>query len=138
MNSAKVEELKAIAQQTASSIAGEAMSFVCQAYSIFKDDILNSKPEKVLTQSANEREGDKFVPLPSRRFLTAEQLAELLQVKPKSIYHWAEIGKIPSHKFGESLRFDLKEVLEATRNETQLLMTETKPTLNKSYLKAVK
>lgn len=48
--------------------------------------------------------------------LTAKELAAELHVNEKDLYRKAQAGEIPSYKFGKSRRFDLKEVLEASRD----------------------
>lgn len=138
MNPAKVEELKNLAEQSASRIAGEAMTFACKAFSIFKDEVINLRTEKALNQSLHEREGNKSVTLPSRKLLIAEEVAELLQVEVKTIYSWANVGKIPSHKIGDCRRFDLNEILEATRNTFQLSLPKLKPALKETKLRMIK
>lgn len=137
MNPAKIEKLASMAEQSAARIAREATTFICQAFSIFKDDLINSQPEKVLSQSMNEREGNRFVTLPSQNLLTVEQVADFLQVKIKTVYNWAETGKIPSQKIGSCLRFDRNKILEATRNEIQLL-PNTNTNLKISKLRMIK
>ena len=55
------------------------------------------------------------------RYLNVEQVAELLSVKPKTIYSWAEHGVIPSYKFGSRVRFkesEVQEWAEGKRRET--------------------
>jgi excisionase family DNA binding protein len=128
MDSEKAEKLASMAEQSASRIAREAMTFFCQAFSIIKDDLINSQPEI---------EGNKSVTLPSQNLLTVEQVADFLQVKIKTVYSWAETGKIPSHKIGSCLRFDRNKILEATRNEFQLL-PNTNNKLNTSNLRMIK
>lgn len=44
--------------------------------------------------------------------LTIEEAAQLLKIKPATIYTWAYRGKIPSQKVGRSLRFR-RSALEA-------------------------
>ncbi len=49
------------------------------------------------------------------KLLTAEQVAKLLCCSPKTVYSWAELGIVPSIKFGVGrkslLRFDEQEIL---------------------------
>lgn len=138
MNPAESEKLVVMAEQSAARIAREAMTFFCQAFSVIKDNSINLQPEKVLSQAINEREGNKSVTLPSPAILTVEQLAEFLQVKASTVYKWAEIGQIPSFKFGTCLRFNLNEVLESGQNKVELSLPENQSALNKPKLKAVK
>ena len=44
--------------------------------------------------------------------LTAEQVAKVLNCKVKTVYAWAENGKIPSLKINGLLRFVPAEILE--------------------------
>ncbi len=61
MNSEKAEKLASLAEQSSSRIAREAMNFVCQVYSIFKDDFINSQSEKDLSQHSSDTKGNKTV-----------------------------------------------------------------------------
>ncbi len=62
------------------------------------------------------------------RLYTADQVAELFSLKKKTIYGWAEQGRIPCYKIGKALRFresELREFIEASRipltdSETQI------------------
>lgn len=137
MDSDKTEKLASMAEQSASRIAREAMTFFCQVFSIIKDDLIISQPRKGLSQSINKIEGNKSVTLPSHSLLTVEQVADFLQVKIKTVYSWAETGKIPSQKIGSCLRFDRNKILEATRNEIQLL-PNTNTELKNSKLRMIK
>lgn len=52
------------------------------------------------------------------RLYTAEQVAELFSLKRKTMYAWAEQGRIPCYKIGKALRFresELREFIEASR-----------------------
>jgi|PlaIllAssembly_1097288.scaffolds.fasta_scaffold583318_2 excisionase family DNA binding protein len=46
------------------------------------------------------------------KILTVKQVAELIQVKPSTIYAWAEQRRIPSIKINGLLRFIEAEILE--------------------------
>jgi excisionase family DNA binding protein len=50
-----------------------------------------------------------------QRLLTAAQLSRRLQLSRDQIYKLAASGRIPAHWFGQ-WRFDLREVLEHSRN----------------------
>ena len=50
------------------------------------------------------------------RLLTAPELAAILRMNVKELYRKAQLGEIPSYKFGKSRRFDLKDVLAASRD----------------------
>lgn len=45
-------------------------------------------------------------------FYTVQEMAECLAIKPKTLYSWAEKGKIPAYKIQGALRFKLEEILE--------------------------
>ena len=49
------------------------------------------------------------------KFLTVEEVAELLRVSPRSVYDWVYRGLIPFHKAGRRTIFLLDEILEWTR-----------------------
>jgi len=51
--------------------------------------------------------------------LTARELAAELKVHEDEVYRNAAAGKIPSYKFGRSRRFDLREVLAASRHAVE-------------------
>ncbi len=44
------------------------------------------------------------------RMLTAEQVAQVYQVSPKTIYRWAKQGAIPAFREGRVVRFFLRDV----------------------------
>jgi excisionase family DNA binding protein len=48
--------------------------------------------------------------------LTAEQLAEQLQVNKATVYEWVKAGTIPFYQAGRFVRFNLGEVLESQRS----------------------
>ena len=47
--------------------------------------------------------------------LTAEELAEILQVEKATIYEWVKANKIPCLKVGRFLRFNLQAVLDSQK-----------------------
>ena len=47
--------------------------------------------------------------------LTAEELAEFLQVDKATIYEWVKANKIPCLKVGRFLRFNLQAVLDSQK-----------------------
>ena len=53
------------------------------------------------------------------RFLTVEEVAELLRVSPRSVYDWVYRGNIPFHKAGRRTIFLLDEILEWTRKKDE-------------------
>jgi excisionase family DNA binding protein len=59
------------------------------------------------------------MPIP-KQFLKVAEVAELLKVKPRTIYEMVAQDRIPYRKPPGSniLRFDLEEILEWTRRKT--------------------
>jgi excisionase family DNA binding protein len=53
-----------------------------------------------------------------RKLLTPEKLALKLSVPVSWVYEQSRQGKIPTHKLGRYLRFDVAEVLEAQKKKT--------------------
>jgi excisionase family DNA binding protein len=51
--------------------------------------------------------------------LTAEQLAEKLQVHPATIYQWVKSKTIPFYQAGRFVRFNLQEVLDSQRKRNE-------------------
>jgi excisionase family DNA binding protein len=48
------------------------------------------------------------------KFLTVEEVAELLRVAPRTIYTWVYRGTIPFHRAGRRVIFLLDEIVEWT------------------------
>jgi excisionase family DNA binding protein len=44
------------------------------------------------------------------RFLTLQEVADLLKIKERTIYQWAQQGKIPGFKLGNAWRFDRDDI----------------------------
>jgi excisionase family DNA binding protein len=58
------------------------------------------------------------------KFLTTEQLAEHLQLRPDTIRQWARDGKIPRLKLsGKVIRFNVDEVDKALSQGRRTLQT---------------
>jgi len=49
--------------------------------------------------------------------LTPEELAKKLIVPLSWVYEQSRLGKIPTHKFGRYIRFDLHEVLASQKKD---------------------
>lgn len=45
------------------------------------------------------------------KLLTVQEVSEILQAKPKTVYQWAELGQIPCFKINGLLRFEESDVL---------------------------
>ncbi|GBE37464.1 helix-turn-helix domain protein [bacterium BMS3Bbin08] len=44
------------------------------------------------------------------RILTVKELSEIINVKAKTLYQWANLGQIPSIKLNGCLRFKLDDI----------------------------
>lgn len=44
------------------------------------------------------------------KIITIKELSEIIKVKVKTLYQWAELGQIPSIKMQGALRFDLDDI----------------------------
>lgn len=53
------------------------------------------------------------------KFLTVEEVAELLRVSPRSVYDWVYRGLIPFHKAGRRTIFLPDEILEWTQKKNE-------------------
>jgi excisionase family DNA binding protein len=49
------------------------------------------------------------------KFLTVDEVAEMLRVKPRTIYDWVSQRRIPFRKAGDRTVFLLTEILEWTK-----------------------
>jgi excisionase family DNA binding protein len=49
--------------------------------------------------------------------LTAKQLAEVLNISPKTVFKLANAGRIPSFRVGTSVRFDAQLIVEWMRRK---------------------
>jgi len=45
-----------------------------------------------------------------KRYVDVKVVSEYTSLSPKTLYEWAGIGKIPSHKVGSRVLFDLQEI----------------------------
>jgi excisionase family DNA binding protein len=45
------------------------------------------------------------------RLLTVKDLSELLKIKAKTLYQWAELNQIPHMKLNGALRFDYDDIM---------------------------
>jgi len=55
----------------------------------------------------------------SPKFLNVKELAELLRIKPRTVYEMVSQGRIPYRKAGDRTIFLLDEILEWTRPNTE-------------------
>jgi excisionase family DNA binding protein len=53
------------------------------------------------------------------KLLTAEELAEKLQVHKATVYEWVKAKTVPFYQAGRFVRFNLQEVLESQRNKNE-------------------
>ncbi|HEX8073220.1 MAG TPA: helix-turn-helix domain-containing protein [Pyrinomonadaceae bacterium] len=56
-------------------------------------------------------------------FLTVEEVATLLRVKPRAVYQWVSERKIPFRKAGRYTLFDRAEIVEWTKGEAKKTVT---------------
>jgi excisionase family DNA binding protein len=45
------------------------------------------------------------------KLLNVKEIAEFLNVKPSTLYQWAELGQIPCFKLNGCLRFDIEDIM---------------------------
>ncbi|MBI4822818.1 MAG: helix-turn-helix domain-containing protein [Nitrospirae bacterium] len=50
------------------------------------------------------------------KLLNVNEIAQILNVKPSTVYQWAELGQIPCIKLNGCLRFDLEDILKWIRS----------------------
>lgn len=46
------------------------------------------------------------------KLLSVNDIASMLNVKPSTLYQWAELGQIPCIKLNGCLRFDLDDIMK--------------------------
>jgi excisionase family DNA binding protein len=56
-------------------------------------------------------------PAAEPQFLTVNEVADLLRVKPRTVHYWVSERRIPFRKAGRFTIFDRDEILEWTRAE---------------------
>ena len=44
------------------------------------------------------------------KLMTIQELSDLLKIKPKTLYQWAELRQIPCLKLNGALRFDIDDI----------------------------
>ncbi len=44
------------------------------------------------------------------KLLDVKEISQILNVKPSTIYQWAELGQIPCFKLNGCLRFDIDDI----------------------------
>jgi excisionase family DNA binding protein len=44
------------------------------------------------------------------KLIGVKEVSEILNVKPSTLYQWAELGQIPCIKINGALRFDLEDI----------------------------
>jgi excisionase family DNA binding protein len=71
--------------------------------------MLEALVQKAVKESVQQQSKTQF------ELVTTEELVKLLKVSKMAIHNWRNEGWLPFYKFGKSIRFDLKEVREATR-----------------------
>jgi len=71
-------------------------------------DILGSEVLEMSTNRVNSNEA-------GLKFLNVKEVAELLRIKPRTVYEMVSQGRIPYRKAGDRTIFLLEEILEWTR-----------------------
>lgn len=51
------------------------------------------------------------------QYATVEQLAELLQISPRTVHDWVSEDRIPYHKAGNQTRFLISEIVQWTAGQ---------------------
>ena len=44
------------------------------------------------------------------KLVSVKEVSEILNVKPSTLYQWAELGQIPCIKLNGALRFDIEDI----------------------------
>lgn len=60
------------------------------------------------------------------KLLTAKQVSEILEVKPKTVYEWVSRGLVPHVKIGRLVRFKKAEIFHWLESKT--LRPQSPPT----------
>ena len=50
------------------------------------------------------------------KLVGVKEISEMLSVKTKTLYQWAELGQIPFIKMNGCLRFDLSDIMQWIKN----------------------
>ena len=76
--------------------------------------------ERAIAMNQNNSVGEDFTPRSSsdmlvrnsveQRFLSLKQISVYLGLSSKTLYHWAEEGRIPGYKLGRVWRFDREQI----------------------------
>jgi excisionase family DNA binding protein len=61
------------------------------------------------------------------KFLTVDEVADLLRVSKRSVYDWVSQGVIPFHKAGRRTIFLLDEIVEWTNRDSDLSPHSSRP-----------
>jgi excisionase family DNA binding protein len=61
------------------------------------------------------------------KFLTVDEVADLLRVSRRSVYDWVSQGVIPFHKAGRRTIFLLDEILEWTNRDDEAEPDSSRP-----------
>jgi excisionase family DNA binding protein len=46
------------------------------------------------------------------KLVGVKEVSDMLNVKPSTVYQWAELGQVPCIKLNGALRFDLDDILK--------------------------
>ena len=65
------------------------------------------------------------------RLLTTQQLSDLLQISPRTVYQWTHTGFIPHYKLPGSVRFKESEIEKWLKSRKRKGRTSYKIDINK-------
>jgi len=82
-------------------------SLFSEAVRVELEEIIQRAVEKAINQNGH---GES-------KLLTPEELADRLKVPLTWVYEQSRQGKIPTHRIGRYIRFDLVEVLASQKNK---------------------
>jgi len=61
------------------------------------------------------------------KLIDVKTLSDILNVKPSTLYQWAELGQMPSIKLNGALRFDLDDILKWIQSCKKEAISEYNP-----------
>jgi excisionase family DNA binding protein len=88
--------------------------------------IIKLQVKRILLKKKNMAQNE---PTPER-LLTLSEVAEYLQIKQRTIYNWAQHGKIPCFKLGNVWRFKKQDIelwIEERKRATPLQYCQPEP-----------
>jgi len=58
------------------------------------------------------------------KLVGVKEVAEILNVKPSTLYQWSELGQIPCIKLNGALRFDIEDIIKWVKSCKKLPVEE--------------